>query len=197
MLRFTAPGTRRSMFLAMLSSAGAAARRGITRCVRSGLRIARPPSVPGAAAVWRRRAKTSCISERIHTSGMRGTVAAAPSATRACFTPFPSTQSAKSGLLDRLIGSLCRTTSWITAHPAAGGLPPVGLAVIPDLAVVLLHPLQRGIELFPIGRSAVQQDGAGCQHADLESQTALLYPALAASPGGGSTRHRPRPIIKS
>ena len=53
-----------------------------------------------------------------------GAPAAGPSAARGCDTPCPSTQSEKSGLLDRLIGSLRCTTRWITANPAAGGAAP-------------------------------------------------------------------------
>ncbi len=128
MLRGTAAGIMRFRFFAMLSSDGAAASRGINRCVRSGFRIAIPPSAPGAAAVWRRRVKTSWMSERMLTSGMRGAPpgapAAGPSAARGCDTPCPSTQSEKSGLLDKLIGSLRCTTRWITANPAADGGAP-------------------------------------------------------------------------
>src|ERR1035437_8975399 len=168
MLRFTSPGTRRSMFFAIVSSAGVAPRRGITRCVRSGLRIASPPSAPGAAAVWRRRAKTSWISERRLTSGMRGPAprAAAPSArVRHALSVDPIGKVRLAGQADR---------QFVPHHPLdhrqSGGwrLGARRLAVIPHLAVVLLRRLQRAIEPFQIGRLAVQQNGARCQHANLE-----------------------------
>ena len=74
-------------------------------CVRSGFRMASP-----SAAVRRKRTKTSSISERMLTSGTASSTGAGGASARGCETPLPSTQSEKSGLLERLIGSLCFTT---------------------------------------------------------------------------------------